>query len=245
MYRTLLAILSTIAAQVARLTDIKSLLMALDARIAGNQTDTVARLEIIEAQSVANSKQIIVALTALADLQVKANALASVISQITIEVGPLNNNDASIQRAVDQANVSLAAIIAALAPLNQHHFVILVDGQVQFGFNTVNDLGQETLTIQEVDPAGQPMGPLQPSTRVVWAIASDPNSTPSVTLTPQPDGQTCIMHQTGQLASEIVISATAQLPGAPGPEVEQALFRITAGAGKTFHIRQGPERPNV
>src|SRR6266478_1318009 len=168
MYRTLLAILSTIAAQVARLTDIKSLLMALDARIAGNQTDTVARLEIIEAQSVANSKQIIVALTALADLQVKANALASVISQITIEVGPLNNNDASIQRAVDQANVSLAAIIAALAPLNQHHFVILVDGQVQFGFNTVNDLGQETLTIQEVDPAGQPMGPLQPSTRVVW-----------------------------------------------------------------------------
>lgn len=150
---------------------------------------------------------------------------------------------AQIAGALQAISAQLGQLIKLLTPPNT--FRILIGGKPAMAINIVHDADHETLSIQEVDSAGQPAGPLDPSVVVTWAIVTDPNApNASVTLTPNADNQTCQMTQNGMLATGVVISATAQLPGQSAPETEQATFNVVAGPGTSFVIEVGSESAN-
>lgn len=172
--------------------------------------------------------------------QILANQ-QGIAGELTSVVAAINALTAAI-KAGDAAEITrLDKIIALLTP--PLHFRILIGGKPAMALNIVHDADHETLSIQPMKPDGTP-DTLPASVVVTWAVVTDPSATPpSFSLTPNPDNQTAVLKQLGQAVSGCVISATATLPNAAGPETETAMFNIVATAD-TFSIVFGPETTN-
>jgi hypothetical protein len=102
----------------------------------------------------------------------------------------------------------------------------------------------ENLSLALVDDAGNPVGALPPGVTVTWAIKSDPNSSPSVMLTPSADTLSCNMKATGMLATGVVISAIATLPPATTPEEADLTVNVVVSAATGFSIVPGTPSHN-
>jgi len=104
------------------------------------------------------------------------------------------------------------------------------------GVDILFDDQNEMLGISLVDDMGQPVGSLPPGVGVSWAIKTDPNPAPSVTLTPSADTMNCKIQATGILAKGVVISAMAILPPATVATEADETFDIDPSAAVGFRI---------
>lgn len=97
----------------------------------------------------------------------------------------------------------------------------------------------ETLTLALTDDVGNPVGALPAGVTAAWAIKTDPNPSPSITLTPSADTQSCAMKATGMLATGVVVSATATLPPATTPTEADMTLNVVTSAATGFSIEAG------
>jgi hypothetical protein len=102
----------------------------------------------------------------------------------------------------------------------------------------------ENLSLALIDDAGNPVGALPPGVTVAWAIKSDPNSSPSVMLTPSADTLSCNMKATGMLATGVVISAIATLPPSTTPEEADLTVNVVTSPATGFSIVPGTPSHN-
>jgi hypothetical protein len=129
--------------------------------------------------------------------------------------------------------------------IQRRHTAILFGGNRRVMTTAIlMDDQNENLSLALVDDAGNPVGALPPGVTVTWAIKSDPNSSPSVMLTPSADTLSCNMKATGMLATGVVISAIATLPPATTPEEADLTVNVVTSPATGFSIVPGTPEHN-